>query len=310
MLFVFALMVALNYWWRTPSSPEQNNERSKARHQTPPSVSMSNKGQSPHIAALDPPSRPTTSPSSVEAQKKLIQHEKKQRSLPQTKSEKSPNAISFKAYHGLAIAYGDVLLGKLQEEVTEGYTTIPAIGYWPNPVIPYHIQPSVVHPERILKALAYLSEKTVLEFVPLDDGQVDAIVFEVTEENCFSYVGRVGGAQPVYVSPKCDWHHVVHEVLHAIGLVHEHSRPDRDQFISIQWQNIPQPYHSQFEVLPEFLSRPWLSYPYDSASLMHYGSQTFITETGFSLLLKDGRTINEPMELSTLDIQKVNDLFR
>ena len=31
---------------------------------------------------------------------------------------------------------------------------------------------------------------------------------------------------------------VTHEILHALGVMHEHKRPDRDDFVVIEWNNI------------------------------------------------------------------------
>ena len=66
---------------------------------------------------------------------------------------------------------------------------------------------------------------------------------------CYSLVGRDGHKQDIVLAPYCaEEHTLIHEVffqsllnnfylsfkiLHALGLLHEHQRPDRDQYIEI-----------------------------------------------------------------------------
>lgn len=302
-------VLLLAYWWFNHEPPVTNPK--SVVSEKPPSPNTETVKQAEAVLPRE------QSQGGRIRKQQLISSQKENRTLtlPQPKRpqvvKKSTDTIPFKNYKGMAIAYGDVLLGKLQDPVASGFTKIPEIGYWGSATIPYFIQPNAPHPDRILKALSYISENTVLQFVPLEEGMPDAIVFEPTEENCFSYVGKVGGTQPIFISPGCEWFHIVHEVLHAVGLVHEHSRPDRDQFISIRWENIPESYQSQFEVLPDELVKDWMHYDYDSSSIMHYGSQVFIAKSkGTSLNRKDGSQIPEPHALSPGDIRKVNDLFQ
>lgn len=57
---------------------------------------------------------------------------------------------------------------------------------------------------------------------------------------CCSYVGRRGGGpQAISIGKNCDkFGIVVHELGHVIGFWHEHTRPDRDDHVSIIRDNI------------------------------------------------------------------------
>lgn len=57
---------------------------------------------------------------------------------------------------------------------------------------------------------------------------------------CWSFVGMIKGRQPISLNKYgCLYTSVVqHEILHALGFHHEHSRSDRDQYILIKSENI------------------------------------------------------------------------
>lgn len=65
---------------------------------------------------------------------------------------------------------------------------------------------------------------------------------------------------------------IAHEIGHAVGFWHEHSRPDRDLYVRVVGENVKEGKISNFE------RRTWgeivnLNLPYDPGSDMHYGSK-------------------------------------
>ena len=64
------------------------------------------------------------------------------------------------------------------------------------------------------------------------------IILTLTLHRCWSYVGMIGGSQDISIAPGCTALIPVHEILHALGRWHEQSRPDRDNFVTVNLDNV------------------------------------------------------------------------
>ncbi|WKY13841.1 hypothetical protein Q1695_004575 [Nippostrongylus brasiliensis] len=65
---------------------------------------------------------------------------------------------------------------------------------------------------------------------------------------------------------------IYHEILHSLGVHHEHKRPDRDDYITIHHDNIMDGVGEQFEKLLDDAVETHGT-PYDFYSVMHYGKR-------------------------------------
>jgi hypothetical protein len=193
-----------------------------------------------------------------------------------------PNSIPFELVGGLVISFGDQLLGRPNAEnfPNEGFIEAPKIGHWAGGIIPYSFDPRFTNPERVQRVLDYFNEYTPVRFVPFTD-QKDSIVFSPGEvQLCLSYVGRIGGHQPIYLDDRCYEKEITHEIMHAIGFIHEHSRPDRDQFVRVNWDKIEEDKQSQFEAAPISMAKAHKGRPFDYQSVMIYNPSTFAKVRG------------------------------
>lgn len=113
---------------------------------------------------------------------------------------------------------------------------------WPNGVVPYVIGSGFTSADQsiIQRAIAEYHSKTCLKFVKRTN-EKDYLSIESSKTGCWSSVGKVGKRQIVNLqSPGCTTKigTPIHELMHAVGFLHEQNRYDRDGFVRVLTQNI------------------------------------------------------------------------
>ncbi|XP_036003210.1 high choriolytic enzyme 1-like isoform X2 [Fundulus heteroclitus] len=176
---------------------------------------------------------------------------------------------------------------------------------WSNAIVPYEINPELDHRRaEILAAFRMISASTCIRFVARTN---ELNYLHIRDgEGCASFVGVSGGSQTVYFGPSCAVGNLVHELIHALGLYHEHTRGDRDQFITINWPSVIPDKKENFKVK----YGNTLNLPYDFESIMHYGTTYFSVDGSPTILVNDNKDVGQRTHLSALDIRKLKALYR
>ncbi|MEE9335846.1 MAG: M12 family metallopeptidase [Granulosicoccaceae bacterium] len=184
---------------------------------------------------------------------------------------------------------------------------------WPTGVIPYvlHEDLTAIEKTRVLEAAQHWNDRTAISLVPLNDApaelQQDYLMF-TQAKGCASWVGRQGGEQEIWIGADCSVGSMIHEIGHAVGFVHEHTRPDRDQYITIAWGNIAPEKQHNFDV-PDHAVKTRGAYDYNS--IMHYGEMFFSTNGSPTIVAISDETTNmgQRVALSEGDIAAVQAMY-
>uniref|UniRef100_A0A3B3HZP2 Metalloendopeptidase n=1 Tax=Oryzias latipes TaxID=8090 RepID=A0A3B3HZP2_ORYLA len=161
----------------------------------------------------------------------------------------------------------------------------------------------------ILKAFDQFRLKTCIDFKPRDAEEYYISIQKL--DGCYSYIGRqVANGQVLSIGSGCDSKAIVeHEFLHALGFFHEQSRYDRDDFVTIVWNNILK--ESNFEKAGSDISTTHGT-PYDYRSVMHYSKDAFTNGNGSTIITIDPKfqnVIGQRLEMSYYDVLELNRLY-
>jgi len=235
--------------------------------------------------------------------------------------------IYYDIQDDLAVFEGDILLGTVDEaeawrESEEDNTSsednntanaqiINGARYrWPNGVIPYSISANVSSQTRnfISRAMQHISARTAIRFVQRTYNHPNYININSNVNACYSNVGDLQqGAQTVNVVAGCGYGGIIHELTHAIGLWHEQSRIDRNQYVRINWNNIKASAKHNFN---QHISDGVDVGHYDYNSLMHYGAYYFSINGQATITPLNGNAhIGQRNGLSQGDIAAINAMY-
>ncbi|XP_071963186.1 uncharacterized protein [Antedon mediterranea] len=228
----------------------------------------------------------------------------------------------------------DMIISEEQQQIIDGIktsgrsrrTAYSGPATWPDGIVTWQYKPddnTIVtnHGSRIIEAMEILSDKTCLTFEEFDSSTMadskPRLVFATPEGGCYASLGFTDDTEDNFVflgNSGCNTIGVViHEIGHAIGRRHEHTRPDRDEFIDVITENIESGFQSQFDIVT---TQSTLSVPYDLGSVMHYSRNTFkkndLADTDYVIETHDAMkqlSFGQQQSLSHVDSQFINALY-
>ena len=190
---------------------------------------------------------------------------------------------------------------------------------WTDAKVPYQFSSTISTNFRlqIRSAMDHWEDRTCLRFTARN-GESDYVEYINRDYACWSNIGRGSGQNINIIHGACPFGTVVHEIGHTVGFFHEQSRPDRDNYVRINFNNVQNGASSEFMKLTEYINSRGSEYDY--GSIMHYPATAFVRDncdgcqtievTNMTAYVAQGSpTLGHSTGLSERDIQQANILY-
>ncbi|MGA7694829.1 MAG: choice-of-anchor D domain-containing protein [Candidatus Sulfotelmatobacter sp.] len=228
--------------------------------------------------------------------------------------------VTYVVKHGKAIFQGDIVLEKV--EPIDPQRPLPSFGIdyaqylWPKVgsqyQIPYVIASGTGDLTNLTTAIGQFNNTfSNIQFVPFTT-QTDYVNFYFNPGDfsgeCETVVGRAGGEQQVGGSATCTVPTILHEMGHVIGLWHEQSRPDRNTYVSVNYDNLIKGSISNFNQIYD--NAQTFGTLFDYASIMEYPAFAFTRNGGPAIeSIPAGIPLSNQTGYTTADIDGIERLY-
>jgi len=223
-----------------------------------------------------------------------------------------------------AVVGGDILIGtvdadgKLPSDLSvRGFGHSRLLDRWPDGIVPFELDEAMSAQQRarVMAAIEHWTDKTRMTFAERGTERADVYpnwVRFIPENGCASFVGRATfpgskayTGQPLYAE-NCTVGSIIHEIGHAVGLYHEHTRPDRDNFIDVALENVVAGREHNFDIV---FTNTQTYGAYDYGSIMHYGSRFFSRDGKPTIEAPADQPVGQRVALSGGDIAAVDRMY-
>lgn len=214
---------------------------------------------------------------------------------------------------------GDIVLSAPQQDALSSRTGLINTRYrWTNNIVPYMFADLTVAQQEWVRLNLDKMEEQIgcISFVERTT-EADYVRVTNSDSGCFSYIGRIGGAQQLNLQnytpgTGCFVNGTVqHEFIHALGFYHMQSATERDDYVEIVWDNIVAGYENNFNTYPATTITQF-GVEYDYGSVMHYPPVSFSTNGQPTIIAKDpvgGAQMGQRQGMSDKDIARIKAMY-